>query len=388
MVNRDTQAKSKDPPDTAPAMIERPKMSLAMWSAMKIHIMKQREKKKQEQEQDAAIERLRREQEHKREQDAMTLEEIKDQLARFERKLVELREEKHQLFSQLKKVLNEDENRRRAQAKEANEMVAVSHSYIPHGMNLGVPPPLYMPAQGQHILNRAPILYKSVPPPQNLIPPGAMKRPRSPSPPPQHTAYHQNFNFKTHMTTFNQKSGMYSTNQFYPHPSQGVSPVVNSPVSSALPAGAHPPTTASSYPSFPGQFGPSDQQGNKQVKHLAHPGYHLPHIPQQSFVNSLQQQIEQSKQENRFPEEKYYVQQGSIVPIRGQAMIQIQQPSSKTSGSIITGYPVRAQVSAPQHFQSAPGSAGPPQSHPHGTFVSQSGVSRMPYPAQPNQRYY
>lgn len=41
------QAKNKDPPDAAPAMIERPKMSIEMWSAMKMHIMKQREKKKQ-----------------------------------------------------------------------------------------------------------------------------------------------------------------------------------------------------------------------------------------------------------------------------------------------------------------------------------------------------
>lgn len=52
----------------------------------------------------------------------------------------------------------------------SSEMVAVSHSYVPHGINLGVPS-IYMPAQGQHILNRAPMLYKGIPAPQNLIPP-------------------------------------------------------------------------------------------------------------------------------------------------------------------------------------------------------------------------
>lgn len=81
-----------------PALIERPKMSLQMWAALKSHIMRERERKKQEQEADEAIERLRREQELKRKQDAMTLEEIKDQVTQSEKKLKELKAEKHQLF--------------------------------------------------------------------------------------------------------------------------------------------------------------------------------------------------------------------------------------------------------------------------------------------------
>ncbi len=71
-----------------------------------------------EQEQDAAIARHKREAEAKRQQQTTTLEEIKDQLVMLERKLTDLKAEKHQLFLQLKKVLNEDENRRTARESE------------------------------------------------------------------------------------------------------------------------------------------------------------------------------------------------------------------------------------------------------------------------------
>jgi G protein pathway suppressor 2 len=43
----------------------------------------------------------------------MTLSETKDQILKLDTHLTELKEEKHQLFLQLKKVLNEDETRRR-----------------------------------------------------------------------------------------------------------------------------------------------------------------------------------------------------------------------------------------------------------------------------------
>jgi len=43
----------------------------------------------------------------------MTLSETKEQISTLESRLSELKEEKHQLFLQLKKVLNEDETRRR-----------------------------------------------------------------------------------------------------------------------------------------------------------------------------------------------------------------------------------------------------------------------------------
>lgn len=43
----------------------------------------------------------------------MTLGETRDQISSLESELSQLKSEKHQLFLQLKKVLNEDDNRRR-----------------------------------------------------------------------------------------------------------------------------------------------------------------------------------------------------------------------------------------------------------------------------------
>nr|KAG5699789.1 hypothetical protein BaRGS_013509 [Batillaria attramentaria] len=101
-------------------------MTRTMYEALKRHIMNERAKIKQEQEQDALIERIRKEREQrkkKEEEEALTLEQTKEQLAQLERKLEQLRQEKHQLFLQLKKVLNqEEETRRRAQIKEQRKL--------------------------------------------------------------------------------------------------------------------------------------------------------------------------------------------------------------------------------------------------------------------------
>ncbi|KAH9364087.1 hypothetical protein HPB48_012985 [Haemaphysalis longicornis] len=181
-----------------PALVERPKMSMAMWAALKTHIMRQREKKKQEQEADAATERVRREQELKRRQDAMTLEEIRDQVQQSEKKLVTLKEEKHQLFMQLKKVLHEDDTRKRALVKEANEMAALNHSYLQQQHHNAMQQHAAAAAAAaaanapQHLyiqeMNRAHSMYKLAQPiPQNpgVLHRAPLKRPLTPSPPPQ-----------------------------------------------------------------------------------------------------------------------------------------------------------------------------------------------------------
>ena len=49
----------------------------------------------------------------------MTLGETRDQISQLEVRLAQLKDEKHQLFLQLKKVLNEDDNRRRQLVKES-----------------------------------------------------------------------------------------------------------------------------------------------------------------------------------------------------------------------------------------------------------------------------
>ena len=48
----------------------------------------------------------------------MTLGETREQISNLENELSQLKDEKHQLFLQLKKVLNEDDNRRRQLIKE------------------------------------------------------------------------------------------------------------------------------------------------------------------------------------------------------------------------------------------------------------------------------
>lgn len=71
----------------------------------------------------------------KRKRDAMTLEDIKDQLSKLETHLEELRANKHEAFLKLKKVLNEDENRKKQREKEAevaNQQNMNGHPYHPY----------------------------------------------------------------------------------------------------------------------------------------------------------------------------------------------------------------------------------------------------------------
>lgn len=88
-----------------------------MWKALKAHVLRERARKKQEREAEVEEERLRKEREAREQQDVMTLGETREQISQLETKLQLLKEEKHQLFLQLKKVLNEDDNRRRQLVK-------------------------------------------------------------------------------------------------------------------------------------------------------------------------------------------------------------------------------------------------------------------------------
>lgn len=71
-----------------------------------------------EQEAEVEEERLRKEREARDRQDAMTLGETREQIQLVSIKLEELRNEKQQLFLRLKKVLNEDENRKKQQQQK------------------------------------------------------------------------------------------------------------------------------------------------------------------------------------------------------------------------------------------------------------------------------
>ncbi|XP_056366233.1 G protein pathway suppressor 2 isoform X4 [Oenanthe melanoleuca] len=130
-----------------PALLERPKLSSAMARALHRHVMVERERKRQEEEEvDKMMEqKVREEQERRRRkelEERMSLEETREQLLKLQEKLGALQEEKHQLFLQLKKVLHEEEKRRR---KEQSDLTTLTAAAYPQG--LGVP--------GAHLLGMA-----------------------------------------------------------------------------------------------------------------------------------------------------------------------------------------------------------------------------------------
>ncbi|KAI7814094.1 G protein pathway suppressor 2-like [Triplophysa rosa] len=129
-----------------PALLERPKLSSAMARALHKHIMKERERKRQEEEEvDKMMEqKLKEEEERKRTtemEERMSLEETKEQVQKMDEKLLILQEEKHQLFLQLKKVLHEEERRRR---REQNDITTLSSTNYQPSI------PLH---SGQHLLS-------------------------------------------------------------------------------------------------------------------------------------------------------------------------------------------------------------------------------------------
>merc|ERR1719431_1838765 len=109
-----------DKPKTTPVIHERPKMPRATWEALRNHIIKERRRKQEEEGKAEEYERQKKERENKKMMEETSLEETKEQISKLEEKLTSLKEEKHQLFLTLKKVLNEDETRRRKETSELN----------------------------------------------------------------------------------------------------------------------------------------------------------------------------------------------------------------------------------------------------------------------------
>ncbi|XP_041440969.1 G protein pathway suppressor 2 L homeolog isoform X2 [Xenopus laevis] len=119
-----------------PALLERPKLSNTMARALHRHVMMERERKRQEEEEvDKMMEqKLRDEQERRRKkemEERMSLEETREQIMKLQDKLNSLQEEKHQLFLQLKKVLHEEEKRRR---KEQSDLTTLASAAYTQGM--------------------------------------------------------------------------------------------------------------------------------------------------------------------------------------------------------------------------------------------------------------
>ncbi|XP_049838697.1 G protein pathway suppressor 2 isoform X3 [Schistocerca gregaria] len=302
-----------------------------MWEALKAHIIRERQRKKQEQEADAEVERQRKERERQQKQDVMTLGETREQISQLETRLAQLKDEKHQLFLQLKKVLNEDD-RRRQLVKESSDMMSM-HAYP--AMALGGHPQIFL-QQNIPLAGRAPI-YKVAPPhgQHTLLPAGALKRTRTPSPPPSN--YHQGYGYK--------------------------------------------PGTV---PAYSQQKVDDGRRGHEYVRAVLWNTYMAP----------LHQPMEHSSQKGaaafqtaQEAADKYYqvpsIRPATHVPIHGGAIPIQQPPQGAKTGSITSGYPIRAQpVSAqPQHNSSHVTSSSyqPGVSASHSVYVTQAQSNRLLY---------
>ncbi|XP_053408577.1 G protein pathway suppressor 2-like isoform X2 [Mercenaria mercenaria] len=353
-----------------PALLERPKMTKLMYQTLKRHILSERERKKQaEQEQDAMLEQQRKEREMKKkkeEDNNLTIEQTKEQISQLEKKLEQLKAEKHELFSQLKKVLHqEDETRKRAQLKEQSELMSVqapyTHPAMPpvsgHSLHLGRPT-MYRPTQSMITVSSVP----NVP----------MKRPRSPSPTPT-TGYQHQYESKKAVAMYSHaqdfKQGTYPAQA-----QQGQVTFVSQPVhsfqqstvsySTSKPTpGKYQPAGQSAFSTYPSHYAQHQKTipdqpypAAYQMQRLQQPGYlaspHSANIP-------LQQQLQHANEKAGFNDgEKYKMQQPAQIrgvnPIQGQqpGMLPISlQQEMPGRGSIVTGFSGRSQAPPTSSYQ-------------------------------------
>ncbi|XP_064105258.1 G protein pathway suppressor 2-like isoform X1 [Macrobrachium nipponense] len=374
---------------TPQMMLERPKMSRAMWESLKSHIVRERKRKKEEQEADAEEERLRKERENRKKQHAMTLEETREKLSQMEQDLTNLKNQKHQLFQELKVVLNEDATRKRAQQQQNNylkesEMMAV-HSYSHGAIPLGGHPQMLF--QSSLVAGRAtlPIHGYKVPPsqPQPLLTQSTIKRSRSPTPPPQ-ASYAYNFkNLPSHappagsVTIPTSKAGsassVYVTGQapYYHGTSQphGSSSQAAAYLPPAAPTHTNPPAPSQSQPPPP-----RDEKQRMQSVYMS--SSRATHVP--AHHQALDHKGKPAGSSFLPPadggQEKYFTQGvRSHIPMHsGVLPVQASHPGGGKAGSITSGFPVRT----------APSSQPPPPVVCSGSHVSKPDVKPRSFTSQ------
>ncbi|XP_011312435.1 G protein pathway suppressor 2 isoform X1 [Fopius arisanus] len=362
-----------------------PQRSEQMWQALKRHIIRERQRKKQEQEADAEEERQRKERERQQKMDVMTLGETREQISVLEAELSQLKDEKHQLFLQLKKVLNEDDNRRRQLTKEASvcsEVLTSVSNYPPAGTNV-VHPQMFLPV---------PIgspLYKiaAATPTHTLLPSvnGPLKRGHSPSPPPTASPYHTVYGYKPSptMPSYNppQTRELRGDGCIFPESEEAARRTGDSRAVLWNKNNQYPPSTF--YPTPGGQSVYSYSAPTSQPARDNDPGKPVYlsgnratlSTHQAAYVTSLHS----LDHKTAYSEDKFYLRPGSHVTVHGGAIPIQQPPQGAKLGSITSGYPVRAP-------QPIPGPYPPP---PPGAFVSaQPGniPARLMY-SQPGTRY-
>jgi len=304
------------------------------WKILKAYILRDRARKKQEREAEVEEERLRKEREAREQQDVMTLGETREQILNLEQKLQQFKEEKHQLFLQLKKVLNEDDNRRRQLVKESNDQMiqiqSLSQGMVPHqqqALYIQQPqtPGRIQTISQQPLQQQPPTTYKT-----------AVKRPRSPSPPPQVpvTMYHQGY------TAYKPPTMGTSSYQGSPQKDDGRrNELVRAVLWNKAPQYANQPSAF--YPVAPQDIAvyyPSlSRDAGRPVYENQRP---------QSF------QIDHKLQEHYTALRTATTQHGHVIHPGPGLAINPSQPPQK-GGSITAGYPVRSQ---PQYQQAAPAS--------------------------------
>ena len=208
-----------DKQKTAPVIHERPKMPRATWDALRHHIIKQRKRKQDEEGKAEEYERLKRERENKKKQDANNYEETKEQISKLEEKLTNLKEEKHQLFLTLKKVLNEDDSRRRKETSEMNilypQHAAPNQLAFPLTGHMAPNNPqltaMYLNPQQRQLAYMKP--HGGLPPP--MPPAQPIKRQRTPSPP-RSSSYYRT-------VPITAPTGRITASSVYGHPSASAS---------------------------------------------------------------------------------------------------------------------------------------------------------------------
>jgi len=330
-----------DKPKTTPVIHERPKMPRATWDALRNHIVMERKRKQEEEEKSEEYERQKKEREYRKKQEATSLEQTKDQISELERKLTKLKEEKHQLFLTLKKVLNEDETRRRKETDEMNVLYGTPHNsattVLPPGGHTPHNHHIFMNPQSHSRQQQSPYMKSYIAGGASLPAAAAapsVKRQRTPSPPP--TARPLNVNAAYYRSAPPLSSHLrIPVSSVYGHPSVA-SPTAGatSHAISAAPGGGGGSANSGNYPFSVTQV--SREEERKQV-YLSQPS---------RFI----QQIEAAGQKppSAFPpqdRDRSRLGVGSVgggVSSHSQAAVALS--ASRAAGSITSGFPLRSSA--------------------------------------------
>lgn len=244
-----------------------------------------------------------------------------------------LKEEKHQLFLTLKKVLNEDETRRRKETSEMNNIMGYTQStpIMPLAGHAQQHHMYLQPTQRQpNLYLKGPHIVAGLPPTQPI------KRQRSPSPP------------RNSMPAVS--SAYYRTSTF--PPGRITSSVYGHPSASASGAPIYAMSSSVHFPGFGGAAAVREEE-RKQV--------YLSQQASRQFVSTIHQQIEQANQKTGFPADRERARLG-LAPAAHSQPVAL---TASRAGSLTAGYPHRESSAAyqtpPHTIMSTQSSSLPPR---------------------------